>query len=239
MKHLIVPAFTLFTIIGQFIGGVLVGVAFMPSYYMMRYIWNITSGAPESIWNILLRCLSFGWAYFLFGHSFLIVGVSARHLLRLRNREGSAPIISFDVFGVAAYNFIIAMAQMFFLPLVRGTPMIVGFFRGMGMKIGRNSIVMTHRIYDCDMIEIGNNCVIGGNVAINAHTGERGRGVMSKVTIGNRVSIGANTMILPGVTIEDNVMVGANSLIPKGMRLRSNRTYGGVPLREIGAHNSE
>jgi hypothetical protein len=49
MKHLIVPAFTLFTIIGQFIGGVLVGVAFMPSYYMMRYIWNITSGAPESI----------------------------------------------------------------------------------------------------------------------------------------------------------------------------------------------
>lgn len=239
MKRLIVPIFLVFTLIGHFIGGVLLGLALVPGFLVVRPAYRALLLNPDSLWRTAMFCISLGVGFFLFGYGLLLVLVFARHAFHLHNYEGDEPIISYPVFGVAAYNFLVTIARYFFLDFVRGTPMINWFYRGMGARIGRNTVVMTTRIYDCDMIEIGDNCVIGGNVSINAHTGERGRGVMRKVRIGNRVSIGADTMILPGVTIEDNVMIGANSLVPKDKILLADTTYGGVPIIEIPHHQAQ
>jgi acetyltransferase-like isoleucine patch superfamily enzyme len=117
--------------------------------------------------------------------------------------------------------------------MVRGTPLINWFYRGMGAKIGKNTLITTIRFMDCDLIEIGDGCVIGGGAALSAHTGEKGQGVLKSVKLGNRVTIGADTMVLPGTVIEDNVIVGANSVVPKDSHLEGNAIYGGSPVRKI------
>lgn len=103
----------------------------------------------------------------------------------------------------------------------------------MGAKIRKGNPIATTSLFDCDLIEIGKNCVIGGGVAIAAHSGEKRRGAQKKIVTGDRVTIGADTYIMPGVVIEDNVIVGANSMTPKDALLSANSVYAGTPVRKI------
>ena len=72
-------------------------------------------------------------------------------------------------------------------------------------------------ILDCAQVKIGNDVLIGPNVAIYAATHpvdakerleewEYSRGI----TIGNGVWVGGNTVINPGVTIGDNAVIRNN-----------------------------
>jgi acetyltransferase-like isoleucine patch superfamily enzyme len=131
------------------------------------------------------------------------------------------------------YSYLLAIAQKFFLPLVRSTPLINLFYSGMGAKIGKNVIIGTDRIWDCDLIEIGDNCVIGGNVSLNAHIGQGQKGRLRRVQIGENVTIGANSYVMPGVVIENNVLIGPNSVVPMGKRLQENSVYWGTPVERI------
>lgn len=121
----------------------------------------------------------------------------------------------------------------FYLPLIRSSALIVWFYRGMGARIGAGTVIATTRLWDCNLIEIGENCMIGGNASIAAHmiNGERGR--LRRVRIGSRVTIGANSSVMPGAIIEDDVVVGANSLVLQGMKLKSGGVYLGVPVRRV------
>jgi acetyltransferase-like isoleucine patch superfamily enzyme len=120
------------------------------------------------------------------------------------------------------------------LPMFRSTPIIVWFYRGMGAKIGPNTLIATTKIYDCYLLEIGKNCVIGGNVGINGHiTSSQGKGILKKVKIGDRVTIGADSIIFAGAVIEEGVIVGACSMVPQEAHLEANSVYAGVPVKKI------
>ena len=177
--------------------------------------------------------LALGAGYVLYGLTSMVVVVILRFVMGLRNREGSAYFYQPAAFLSAVNNYIIHILHFTFLPLIRGTPPLIWFYRALGAKIGKNCFVMSTRIWDLDMLEVGDNSVIGGNVGISAHAVEGKKGTMRPVKIGSNVSIGADTLILPGVTIEDNVVVGAKSLIPKGAVLEKDSTYGGVPVKKI------
>jgi acetyltransferase-like isoleucine patch superfamily enzyme len=225
--------YILASVISQIVGAILLAIALLPSYYLVFGIWKLTANMADNFWRVLIICLSIGFSYFIFGDALMIFIVIFKKFLRIKNQETNGNFRSLAVITVGVHNFLMNLIQFFYLPLVRSTPLIIWFYRGMGMKIGKDTIITTWRIFDCDMIEIGDHCVIGGSVAISAHIAEKGRGILKKVRIGNRVTIGANTTVLPGVTIEDNVIVGANSLIPKDARLETNSVYGGVPIRKI------
>lgn len=63
---------------------------------------------------------------------------------------------------------------------------------------------------------------IGGGVIL---------GASGKVTIGNNVFIGMNTIITRNVTIGDNVVIGVGSIVTKDCE--SNSVYAGNPARKI------
>jgi acetyltransferase-like isoleucine patch superfamily enzyme len=222
-------------IISHLFGALIVGLALLPSYYLVRFTWAYVSRAPDRFVNALVFCLSLGLASFLFGNMLLLVIVLFRTVLPIKNKEVSGEFRGLPVhlLRMAAQNFLVNLAQHSFLPMLRGTPLIIWFYRGMGMKVGKDTLITTTRIMDCDMIEIGDGCVIGGGAAISAHTGEKGRGVLRPVKLGNRVTIGADTMVLPGTVIEDNVIVGANSVVPKDSHLEGNAIYAGIPVKKI------
>lgn len=233
MKRLITYVYFILSFVSQIVSALLLGLAATPAVLIVR--WSLTQAATitNPVLAALLIGLSIGLGYIIFGNLFLILVVITRYLLRLKNLEKAGNFYALSAARTAAYNFLLNISRHVFLNVVRGTPFIIWFYRALGAKIGKNTFILSTRLYDLDMIEIGDDCVIGGNVAINAHTVEGSRGVMHAVKIGNRVSIGADTMVLPGVEMEDDVNVGASSLIPKHSRLEKGHKYGGVPIRPL------
>lgn len=97
-----------------------------------------------------------------------------------------------------------------------------------GLKIGKNFERLNQVIIDDShswLIEIGDDVTLAPRAHILAHDASTksflGYTKIGRVTIGNKVFVGAETVILPGVTIGSNVIIGANSTvthdIPDGM----------------------
>lgn len=98
----------------------------------------------------------------------------------------------------------------------------------MGMQVGKNFGRLNGVILDpshCWLITIGDNVTMAPRVHILCHDASTKQFLnytkIGRVTIGNNVFIGAESVVLPGVTIGDNVIIGANSTvthdIPDGM----------------------
>lgn len=90
----------------------------------------------------------------------------------------------------------------------------------MGMKVGNHFERLNGVILDpshCWLIEIGNNVTLAPRVHILCHDASTknflGYTKIGRVTIGNNVFIGAETVIMPGVTVGNNVIIGANSTV--------------------------
>ena len=108
----------------------------------------------------------------------------------------------------------------------------------MGMKVGRNFKRLNGVILDpahCCLIEIGNNVTMAPRVHILCHDASTKQFLnytkIGRVTIGDNVFIGAETVVLPGVTIGSTVIIGANSTVTHD--IPSNSVVAGSPAQVI------
>jgi len=130
----------------------------------------------------------------------------------------------------AAYNFILIYIARFvpFLPLKNF------MYRLTGMKVGKNVSIGLMAMFDIffpELIEIGDNTIIGYNSTILAHeymVKEWGKG---RVVIGKNVTIGANVTILAGIVVGDDATVSACSLVNKDVPCGA--FVGGVPIKPL------
>jgi len=104
-----------------------------------------------------------------------------------------------------------------------------------GARIGNNCKIQSHA-FICDLVTIGDNCFISHGVMFvndlfKGGGPARGKKELWKpTTIGNNVSIGTNSTILP-VTIVDNVVIGAGSVVTKN--ITEPGIYAGNPAKKI------
>ena len=129
---------------------------------------------------------------------------------------------------------------------IRATKSGVDYARYKGVKVGINCRIYTGKSFGSEpwLISIGNNVTITSGVVLLTHDGslwlmndEKGRRYMfRRVSIGNNVFIGVNSIIMPGVKIEDNVIVAAGSIVtksvPKGVIIAGN------PAKIIGSYET-
>lgn len=108
----------------------------------------------------------------------------------------------------------------------------------MGMTVGCNFKRLNGVILDpghCWLIEIGNNVTMAPRVHILCHDASTkqflGYTKIGRVTIGDNVFIGAESVVLPGVTIGSNVVIGANSTVTHD--IPANSVAAGSPARVI------
>jgi acetyltransferase-like isoleucine patch superfamily enzyme len=83
-----------------------------------------------------------------------------------------------------------------------------------GVTIGDNCKVKPH-VYIPTGVQIEDDVFLGPNVTFtnDKYPHVKGDWKLLKTVVGRGVSIGANSVILPGVTIGENVMVGAGSVV--------------------------
>lgn len=82
------------------------------------------------------------------------------------------------------------------------------------------------------LIEIGDNTIIGFNTTILCHEFLIKEYVTGPVVIGRDVMVGANTTILPGIKIANGSVVSAHSLVNSDVE----GFVGGVPARPLDRH---
>ena len=107
-------------------------------------------------------------------------------------------------------------------------------YRLIGIKIGRNVSVGLGVVFDIffpELIEIGDNSVLGFESTVIAHEFLVDEFRKGKVLIGRNVLVGARSLILPGVEIGDGARVSAMSLVNDNVL--PNSFVGGVPAKEL------
>ncbi|MDH0969798.1 gamma carbonic anhydrase family protein [Acinetobacter johnsonii] len=99
------------------------------------------------------------------------------------------------------------------------------------IRIGKNSNVQDHAMLHVSHKKAdkpnGSPLIIGEDVTIGHHVTLHG------CTIGNRVLIGINSIVLDDVIIPDDVMIGAGTLVPPWKVLESGYLYVGSPAKKV------
>lgn len=109
-----------------------------------------------------------------------------------------------------------------------------GLWRLTGARVGENVSIGLGAQLDVlfpELIEIGDNTIIGYNTTILAHEFLLNEWRTGKVKIGANCMIGANSTVLAGVTVGDNSTVSAMSLVNKDVPPRT--WVEGVPARAV------
>ncbi len=100
-----------------------------------------------------------------------------------------------------------------------------------GAKIGKNSAVSV-TLADAFMVEIGHNTIVGAGTWICGNYLEKERIFIAPITIGNNVTIGMNSVILPNTTIEDGATLSIGSVVMPGTVIPAGETWKGNPARK-------
>ena len=112
------------------------------------------------------------------------------------------------------------------------------YARYIGVNIGENNLIKkNHWSSEPYLITVGSNCQLTSCKIYTHGGGQVVRHIdptfdcYGKVTIGDYVYIGANSLIMPGVSIGNHVLISAGSVVTKS--IPDNMVVGGNPARII------
>jgi acetyltransferase-like isoleucine patch superfamily enzyme len=212
---------------------VVLGLAAWPA----ALLWQATAEAlpPGGAWRTLALCVAAGAAWFVFGLALLVVIPVARWvLLATGSPVGRFPYLSWGAWRWASYNSLTLILRFSFINWIRVTPFLPLYHRLMGMKVGRRVQFNTAVVADQNLIEVGDDSVVGGDVTLVCHSAEAGFLVIEPVRIGRRVTIGIMAVVMPGCELGDDSILAAGAVLAKGTRVGPGERWGGVPARRIG-----
>ncbi len=212
-------------------------------------IFAISVAPVVFIWNRLLRLTSSNdalrWAlvsaaiapsYVLFAVTLMFVSPIAVRLagwhtppdIETRIADMEWPLLDWVRAGASIH-----LARLCAGSLFRGTPLWTMHLRLHGARLGRRVFVNSLSVSDYNLIDCGDDVVIGAGVHLSGHTVEGGVVKTARVRMGSDVTIGLEAIVEIGVEIGSHVQVGALSFVPKYTRLAANQIYAGVPAAPL------
>lgn len=216
------------------LAAVVLGLSLFPMVFFLYAVWKAMG--PRAVWlKALAFSFSLSFGYFLFGLTLIFLCVLAKNLFRFKIAQGLFTIHSKEALHWMGYNSLVLVANSAFLDVLRISPFQILFYRLMGAKVGSGVNVNTAGLADLSLLEIGDNVLIGGGVALICHASERGFIRLAPTRIGNNVSVGLGSVILPGCELGDGASIAPCSFLPKGTKVPPKGVWGGNPARDLRA----
>ncbi|KAH6843979.1 hypothetical protein B0T12DRAFT_398134 [Alternaria alternata] len=158
-----------------------------------------------------------------------IVALASKWLILGRAIPGEYPLYGMYYFR---WWLVDRMTSMTNPKLIADSGLYPFFLRAMGSKVGRFCHLGALQIGPCfDLIEIGDDVVVGGEVSLSVSVVERGRLILKRIVIANGAVIGSRCVIEGGATIGEEAEVAPLSLVPSGMNVPSFHRFHGSPAR--------
>lgn len=212
----------------------ILGASLFPMILLFTGVWKAMSA--HALWlKVLALSFSVSLGYFIFGITLIFLCVFMKNLLGFKIKPGLFAIHSTDCLKWMGYNSLILLANAAFLDTLRLSPFQTLFYRWMGAKVGEGVNINTGGLADFALLDIGNNVLIGGGVALICHASERGFIRLAPTKIGNGVSIGLGSVIMPDCEIGDGASIAPCSLLPKGTKIPPRGHWGGNPVKDLRA----
>ncbi len=209
-----------------------ISLAVVPGLAIFRAVFLATHAWPifGRLWALgFCACLG----YFLYGLSLIIVLPAMNKLLRLKLKEWRGPYYSLPAVPWFIHNGITYVMRFTFLEFITPSPLNLLFYRWMGMKIGRGTVINSSHISDPCLIKMGEKVTIGGSATIVGHYGQGGYLVLAPVSIGERATIGLRATIMGGVTIGREAKILPHSVVMPKTVVPDGEIWGGVPARKM------
>ena len=210
----------------------LLGTCLWPGISLFRFVSARVESFPWWIQNFSYA-LSISLGYFSYGFSLILLAPLINWGMGSRIKAWRGPYYSAESFKWFLHNGLTYLVRFTFLEFVTPSPMSLLFYKLMGMKIGRGTIINSTWISDPSMIELGEKVTIGGSVTIVAHYGQGGLLVIAPVKIGDSCTIGLKATIMGGVEIGAGAKIMPHSVVLPKTIIPAGESWGGVPAKKI------
>ena len=210
------------------------GVAIAPAVFS----WNagVQSTPAGSALRLVVGGVLLAPSYILFALCLMpvsalmtrVVGARTPPQVKLRISDMSWPLMKWVHYMAASHVVRLVAGTVF-----RGSPLWTAYLRMNGARIGRRVFINTLSISGHNLLEFGDDVIIGADVHISGHTVEAGVLKTAGVRLASNVTIGLGSIIDIDVDIGPHCQVGALTLVPKHAKLDGNAVYVGIPARRI------
>lgn len=131
-----------------------------------------------------------------------------------------------------ALDLILAMGA---LPVVSGSPLMSGYLRVLGARVGHRTTIATSSISLPSLVEIGDGASIGYGTTIRPWRVESGWVVVDRIVVEAGAFVGANVVLEPGSAVGARAAVGDQSLLPLGQTVPTEARWSGSPATAVDA----
>ena len=120
------------------------------------------------------------------------------------------------------------------LMFLTGTPLLGPVLRLYGARMGRRTLIDTTYLTEFDLVHVGDDVSVGAGASLQTHLFEDRVMKMGYVSLRDRASVGAKSVVLYDSAVEQDATLAAQSLVMKGEVLPAGTTWRGIPAQKVG-----
>ncbi|CAD0088324.1 unnamed protein product [Aureobasidium mustum] len=222
----------------------LCGIAQILPLLFIFFLQSIEILVPYLLFDFHAIAGRIGWAILTAYGVFVVippglsmVAIAGKWLILGKSQPGEYPLYGFYYFRWWFADRLTSLANP---KLMADSGLYPIFLRACGAKVGKFCHLGPLQVGPCaDLIEIGDDVVIGGDVVLGACVVERGRLILRRVVIENGATIGSRCVVEGGAIVSEEADVASLSLVPSGMIVPSFHKFHGSPARLDKVKNAE
>lgn len=222
MKNLLQYKTLIFDGLFWFFAALTYGIALLASLTFAQHFWN------DVLWQNVLVIL---FSYFIFIHTFILSIGFFRKLIQPKLVTGRMKVgVNKEYLGFALNS--VFHGIFFTSPIAAQTGILFYlatlYYRLMGMKVGRGVLFGSNIVIrQPELIEIGDNVVLGIGSIISCHVTPNGKThIQGKIKIGNNSLLGSYAQLAPDIEIGNNTVVGHRTHVYSGTKIGNNVQIG-------------
>ncbi|HEY7446851.1 MAG TPA: hypothetical protein VH702_01810 [Vicinamibacterales bacterium] len=214
--------------------GLVCALSVLPVLWLWHRLLPLSESSP--VLRVTLASLGIIPSYLLFALLLMPLSALATRLVGWRtlpNREMRIADMDWPLLNWVRFMVSLHVVRFFAGSLFRGSPIWTGYLRLAGARLGRRVYINSLALSDYNLLEFGDDVVIGADVHISGHTVEDGIVRTGTVRLGHNVTIGVGSIIDIDVEVGSDCQIGALSLVPKHTKLEGRAVYAGIPVRRL------